>query len=234
MKRTRSLLYFLICFIGINGDILYAQDSALAYRTVELAIPEELMMRLPEDQIAQFIQCRERALSNTSDADRYEDMYQEIGVSRETLSRIPSDQLFRFLQDRGYVELDVNEHINFDTSGEEHSFNAGPSPKQVISILYLLISIVAFIIILSMVLVHYQKKGDQKIVITALEHGVDIPFDIIRGNRKRSLLRNAIVVITLGFGMFLAGTFDVFPSALGIIPLSIGVGLLIASRTIKD
>jgi len=235
MIRTRSLFLFLLLASSLYMSVGYAQDTASTQRIINLNIPEDLLSRIPDDQIAQFIQCRERTLINHPNKKEFDDIYQETGISKKTLSRIPDDQIFPFLRDRGYVELEVSEHISFDSSQNEDNFNNGPpSPEKVITILYLFIGIAAFIIILSIILNHLRKRGDQEIVINALQQGVEIPYDIIQGSRQKSSIRNAIIMITMAGGIFVAGAFGVLPSALGIIPLCIGVGVIIALLIIRD
>ena len=234
MQEVKISTLFFICLLGLSLSNTWAQvPPDISGSRNQIDIPDEILSRIPSDQLAQFIQCRDRALMNHPAKMLEHNPYKEIGLSREVLSRIPEDQLFRFLKDRGYVELGISEDIVFDTT-HVGGFHNGPSPKQVFSILYLLIGIAASIIALSTFLNYLKKRGDQQIIILALEQGSDIPYELIQGSHRRSYLRYAIILIVTGIGICIAGTFDVIPPALGIIPLSIGLGYIVAALAVRD
>ena len=90
----------------------------------KLNIPDEIINRIPESEISQFLIARQRVIDKKSVIPA--NAFDEIGVSKDIINRIPSSELFEFLVERGYVEILVHEHI-----GEEHNQGV-PAPKDLI------------------------------------------------------------------------------------------------------
>lgn len=228
MYRISFLFLLTICLNGTFGHTLLAQDSLAQKTVLEIVIPEEILGRIPGDQLATFLLSRERVLKDFPEKIIIDDAFAEIGVSKEAIARIPGDQLFQFLEKRGYVEVGPGEHI------VPHDAPGAPSPKQIISILIILLAIFSAVLMLSLVLAHQRKVMNQQIVIEALQSGSRIPLDVLNSNRRRSNFTNALIFFFTGLGIVFAGTFDILPPALGIIPIGIGIGFFFAGLLIKD
>lgn len=224
----KSYTFFLFLFLSVNLNVFANQDSISIGAISELDIPEEILSRIPNDELARFITGRDRVVKTLTPIVKATDVYQQIGVSKEVFARIPNDELFDFLAAKGFIELETAAPIN-------NSTNYGPPPtKHVIAILFTIIGIITILYALSMFLAHQRKNKDQEIVLVAIESGNEIPYDFLLSKRRNLNLGKGILFGMTGLGILLAGFFDVLPSSLSLIPISIGIGFFMMAYFIKD
>ena len=224
----KSLLLFFTLTILITTTLPgFGQNDSDSLDQQNLNIPDEIIGRIPENQVAQFLLARQRVINQKNENELLEETYREIGVDKNVLSRIPENQLFEFLLERGYVRLQNNEHIY-----QEHDDGA-PPPEELIKLLYTLIFIISGLILFNLILNSWRKGKDQDIIIAALEQQQEIPYSLFRKNKSQYYLNNAIVFMTLAIGTFLVATFHILPRPLAIVPLSISIGFFLI-RYIHD
>ncbi len=207
-------IYNLVWFFCVMVFLGFSQEAK-----IRLNIPDEIISRIPEGEVAQFLMARQRVIDKNPMLQNIASAYEEIGVNEEVLLRIPGHDLFLFLNERGYVEIDKHEHIGAQ--------NNGPTPKQMLRIIYTLIAVFTGLILTHMLLGYYLKRKEQEIVVKALDNKQEIPYTLLYSQRRGGLLTYGIFFLALAIGIFILGIFDVMSPKLAIIPMSISIGYFV-------
>lgn len=216
----------IIALVSTSSFSICAQSTNSDTIKNRIKIPDEIISRIPDSEISQFLIARQRAIDKKGKIPL--NAFEEIGVSKEIISRVPSGDLFEFLTERGYVELLEHEHI-----GTENNHNT-PSPKEMIKILYTIIFIFGSLIFTSMILAHFNRKKDQEIIVKALENNKDIPVELINSNHQRRYLKYFVLLTALSIGILILGSLDILPGILAVVPLSIAIGYFIIRHLNKS
>ena len=208
----------IILVLSCLGVILGYSNTPVDSSVIDLNdIPDEIFNRIPEGEVALFINARKRVIDKL-DKRSLSGAYEEIGVSRAMLERIPSGDLMQFLSDRGYVELLPNEHAHFS----EH--NGPPPPEELMTLLYVLLIGIILLIALSLFLGHLRKKKELEIIVKALDNQEEIPYRMLAGNRARTFMTYCVVLCMIGLSIYLMAWSQIVPRGLMWIPFSLALG----------
>ncbi len=160
-------------------------------------------------------------------------------ISKEVVEKLSNEELISLIKD--LEAMKYNQGFLSGESGEEYLTRQFANPGFVKGIVIsLIISLLLFIVLIIALPFYFnfrKTKSFHKMINGFTEKGQEIPRELITSvSHKKSDLHKSIVLISTGIAIIIAIMILGNPGriwAIGIIPLIIGVGYLIASRVAK-